>query len=59
MDEHLGAVHGEMAGDVGHAAAHPNEVELELDARRRRERLGQRKAELLEPLFDLTHRGER
>ena len=39
LHQDLGAVGGQVAGDVGEAAAHPDEVELELDPGRGGERL--------------------
>ena len=56
LDQDLGAVGGQMAGDVGDAAAHPDEVELELDPRRGGERSRQLQAELREPVLDPSHR---
>ena len=56
LHQHLGAVGGQMAGDVGEAAAHPDEVELELDPGRGGERSRQLQAELGEPVLDPSHR---
>ena len=52
--QHLVAVDGQMAGDVGVLAAHLDQVERELDPRRGRERSGL-ELELGEPVGDPSH----
>ena len=53
--QHLVAVDGQMAGDVGVLAAHLDQVERELDPRRGRERLRELELELGEPVGNPSH----